>query len=201
MTGKPRQRRSSEQVRELIAGAARVTFAEHGFAGATTRDIAQRAGVGEVLIFRHFGSKADLFEQVVFAPFDRMIGDFLEVVRDDPPDRLGGNERFVRSIYPFLKENADLLRAIARSGATAGGGLAHGLDNYFARAAQRMRQQYARERVEAEIAPELGVRFGFGMLAAAILFEEWFFPDSQPPDDMVREVLSRMLYKALSPAD
>ncbi len=43
----------------LMAAAARV-FAETGYRGATTRRIAQEAGVNEVSLFRHFGSKGEL---------------------------------------------------------------------------------------------------------------------------------------------
>ncbi len=42
-----------------MAAAARV-FAETGYRGATTRRIAQEAGVNEVSLFRHFGSKGEL---------------------------------------------------------------------------------------------------------------------------------------------
>ncbi len=45
----------------LLNAAARV-FAETGYRGATTRRIAQEAGVNEVTLFRHFGSKADLVQ-------------------------------------------------------------------------------------------------------------------------------------------
>jgi AcrR family transcriptional regulator len=48
----------------LLAGAARV-FARHGLAGATTRAIAREAGVNEVTLFRHFGSKERLLAAVV----------------------------------------------------------------------------------------------------------------------------------------
>lgn len=196
----PRARRSGEAVRALIADAARSAFAEHGFAGATTRDIAHRAKASEVLIFRYFGSKSALFEEVVFAPFNGLLRDFIDAHRDDEPDRLGGNEQFVRSFYPFLKANADLLQAMAKSPAAQGeNGPIHGLDDYFNRAADRMRRQYAREGVESEIAPELCVRFAFGMLAAAILFSNWFFPGGDADGEEVTHALARMLYKALSP--
>lgn len=44
---------------KLLEAAARV-FAETGYRGATTRRIAHEAGVNEVTLFRHFGSKAEL---------------------------------------------------------------------------------------------------------------------------------------------
>lgn len=49
---------------KLIEAAARV-YAEAGFRGATTRRIAEEAGVNEVTIFRLFGSKAALIAQAV----------------------------------------------------------------------------------------------------------------------------------------
>ena len=56
-------------VRELIVEAARACFAEHGYAGTTTRLVASRAGGVENLIFKHFGTKAGLFDAAVVSPF------------------------------------------------------------------------------------------------------------------------------------
>ena len=49
---------------KLIEAAARV-YATAGFRGATTRRIAEEAGVNEVTIFRLFGSKAALIDEAV----------------------------------------------------------------------------------------------------------------------------------------
>jgi AcrR family transcriptional regulator len=40
-------------------------FAEHGWRGTTTRRIAEAAGVNEVTVFRHFGSKAALLAEAI----------------------------------------------------------------------------------------------------------------------------------------
>lgn len=197
-----RQRRSGMEVRALIERSARAAFAEHGFAGATTRAIAQAAGASEVLIYRYFGSKTALFEEVVLAPFNRLIDRFLDEHRNDPPDRLRGNEAFVRALYPFLRDNADLLQALVKShpAGRGGDGTPPGLDGYFTLAAERMRSQYGRDGVAPEVAPELCVRFAFGMIAAAILFEDWFFPEAAPDQPAVTHALTRMLFKAMAPA-
>lgn len=47
----------------LAAGAE--LFAERGFERTTVRDIAARAGANQALLFRYFGSKEDLFREVV----------------------------------------------------------------------------------------------------------------------------------------
>ena len=43
------------------------TIAERGYAGATTRQIAEAAGVSEVTLFRKFGSKAELVKRTISA--------------------------------------------------------------------------------------------------------------------------------------
>ena len=48
-----------------IKSAASELFAERGFHATTTRQIAACAGVNEVTLFRHFGSKSELFDRVL----------------------------------------------------------------------------------------------------------------------------------------
>lgn len=59
------------QAREAILTVAKEQFAEQGYAGATLRSIALRAGVDHALVKYHFGSKEGLFRAVMelaFAP-------------------------------------------------------------------------------------------------------------------------------------
>ncbi|MCU0622461.1 MAG: TetR/AcrR family transcriptional regulator [Gemmatimonadaceae bacterium] len=61
----------SVPLRERIAEAAAKVYGEFGFRGATTRRIAEEAGVNEVTLFRTFGSKAALIVEVL----ERQIGE------------------------------------------------------------------------------------------------------------------------------
>jgi len=54
-----------EPTRKKILAAALTLFSQRGYLGATTRQIAREAGVAEVTLFRHFGSKEKLFEEVI----------------------------------------------------------------------------------------------------------------------------------------
>jgi AcrR family transcriptional regulator len=54
-----------EETRERILLAAAQVFGEQGYARATTRAIAETAGVNEVTLFRHFGNKESLFKAVM----------------------------------------------------------------------------------------------------------------------------------------
>lgn len=55
------QRLPAEERRRLILEAALDAFAEKGFNGARTKDVAQRAEVSETLIFQHFANKEELY--------------------------------------------------------------------------------------------------------------------------------------------
>jgi len=63
---RPTRRPPARQL--LLAAAARV-FARDGLEGATTRAISREAGVNEVTLFRHFGTKEHLIEAVVGSAF------------------------------------------------------------------------------------------------------------------------------------
>ena len=55
---------SSDSRSRILEATLRI-FGEHGYLGATTRLIAQEAGVNEVTLFRHFGSKDELIREAV----------------------------------------------------------------------------------------------------------------------------------------
>jgi AcrR family transcriptional regulator len=55
------ERKSKEERREEILDAAQAVFAESGYHGASTEEIARRAGISQPYVFRLFGTKKDLF--------------------------------------------------------------------------------------------------------------------------------------------
>jgi len=66
----PQTRFSSADRREQILDVATGLFARQGFQGTTTKLIAEKAGVNEALIFRHFPNKGELYWTVI----ERKIG-------------------------------------------------------------------------------------------------------------------------------
>ena len=61
----PQVRLSLARRRRQLIDAARRVFAERGFRGATTRQIAAAAGVTEALIFQHFPDKDALYDAIL----------------------------------------------------------------------------------------------------------------------------------------
>src|ERR1041384_2729901 len=56
------QRKTADERRDEILDAAFVEFAERGLHGASTEEIAKRAGISQPYVFRLFGSKKELFK-------------------------------------------------------------------------------------------------------------------------------------------
>lgn len=96
-------------VRERLIEAAARVFAEAGYRGATTRRIAQDAGVNEITLFRHFGSKDALLSEAVrvHGVPEKGIGE-LPAEPTDPIAELG---EWCRAQHAFLMERRSLIRA------------------------------------------------------------------------------------------
>jgi AcrR family transcriptional regulator len=58
-------RLDSDERRKAIVTAAVPLFARKGFAGTTTRELAEAAGISEALLFRHFPSKQLLYREIL----------------------------------------------------------------------------------------------------------------------------------------
>jgi AcrR family transcriptional regulator len=70
------ERKSKEERREEILDAALGVFAERGLEGASTEEIARRAGISQPYVFRLFGTKKELFKAVVARCFRRTLETF-----------------------------------------------------------------------------------------------------------------------------
>jgi AcrR family transcriptional regulator len=74
--GVTHKRKTAEERRESVLDAAYVEFAEHGLDGASTEDIAAKAGISQPYVFRLFGTKKQLFIAVVARCFRETLEAF-----------------------------------------------------------------------------------------------------------------------------
>lgn len=91
MTNQPRPNDDAPEPEESTAArilaAARQVYAEAGFRGTTTRRVAQLAGVNEITLFRHFGTKNTLIQAALASNYENPgPGPLGEPA--DPPDEL-----------------------------------------------------------------------------------------------------------------
>jgi AcrR family transcriptional regulator len=95
--------------RELLLEAALKVFAEHGTRGATTRRIAHAAGVNEVTLFRHFGSKEGLLREAL-GTSKRAVSFVDTHLPDTPVDPEAELTEFCRHHHRALFESRSIIR-------------------------------------------------------------------------------------------
>lgn len=106
---------------ERILRAALQAFSELGFEGATTREIATRAGVPLGLLQYHFGGKPKLWRAAVDRAFARLRGG-LEAILADPRarDERARLRRLIRGQVAFVSQNPEFVRLMHDEGKRRG---------------------------------------------------------------------------------
>jgi AcrR family transcriptional regulator len=173
-------RRAPDEVRRLLLEAARSLFAAKGYAGASTRDIALKAGVSEALLFRHFGTKAKLFERAILDPINEFIHDYVEQwtarsATDHTPE--GISFAYVDGFYRLLSENRELVLALVTAQAyesiqelNDASPLSRLLDELETVAGREA------ELRGFEFDVQISTRLVAGMVMSMALLDEWLFP-------------------------
>jgi AcrR family transcriptional regulator len=94
-----RGKRNKDLRQRALIEAATAIFAEHGYEGATTNEIAQRAGCSEGLIHRYFSGKRGL----LLAIMDTKVGEAVEDFTSGVPDSGTVEEEIEQIILWHLK--------------------------------------------------------------------------------------------------
>jgi AcrR family transcriptional regulator len=109
-----------EATRERIVKAALAAFAERGFRGASTREIAQRAGTNQGLITYHFRTKDALWRAAADRIFGRLATSLREQLAsfgsEDPRERA---REAIRVYVGFAAAHPELFRLMVDEGKNA----------------------------------------------------------------------------------
>jgi TetR/AcrR family transcriptional regulator len=125
----PRKRLTAAARRQMILDAARDVFVESGLNGARLRDIADRVGITEAYLYRHFASKTDLYEAAVHAPVLEATGAFArrveELAGSDPMTGLDLVRRINELMLEFMVDAVPYLGVALFSDVASGGSFYH----------------------------------------------------------------------------
>jgi TetR/AcrR family transcriptional regulator len=84
-----KQRLSAEARRAAVLDTACRVFSRSSYRGATTAEIAREAGISEPILYRHFGSKRDLYLACLDEAWQTFRGEAAAAVAEDPVGCLG----------------------------------------------------------------------------------------------------------------
>lgn len=90
MTEQRSERLPRAQRREQILAAATTAFARAGFAATSLDDVAREAGISRMIVYRHFDSKRDLYEQALVR-----VGDLIKAATE-------GDEITMKTLEAFI---------------------------------------------------------------------------------------------------
>lgn len=118
MPAKPAESKRKEKVARILAAADEL-FGAQGYDAVSVRDVAQGAGVNKALVFYYFGSKEELFGQVLTRYYDahrKALEDALEA----PGDLDERFRRLVDAYFDFMASNIRFARLVQQQIVGAG---------------------------------------------------------------------------------
>jgi len=104
-----RRETERDEHRNYILRTAERLFAERGFLGVTMREIAQRAEFALGTVYRFFGGKGELYEQMI----DKKVEEFVEFVTHETASGRTAREKvrkFIEAKLTFFSRNLDFVR-------------------------------------------------------------------------------------------
>jgi AcrR family transcriptional regulator len=158
----------------------------------STREIAERAGIAEALLFRNFGSKATLYSEVTLGSFRDFLADWERVSAEIEPRTDEALARaFVEQFYDYLRANRGLILSYIAVSVFEPEVVPFDRTSPLLDALNTIARWSQRELPEVKkFAPArvlVANRALAGMILSMAMFEDWLLPDlGEPPS---REVI------------
>lgn len=189
-----RLRRSTGEVRALILDSARTLFSAQGYEATSTREIVEHAGVAESMLFRHFGSKQALFDEVMLKPFVGFVQTFIDEWNTVPagevvPARLA--YRFISGFSNQCADSRDLIETVCGGGTYSkdrplASQASEGLQQLVDTLAKQVTDYHIAVGRGFEMDPKLSVRLTIALIVGVAQLSEGFI--GAVDDDLVSEM-------------
>jgi AcrR family transcriptional regulator len=146
---RPKRRLPAEERRAAVLEAASEVFAERGYLGASIDRIAEAAGISPPVIYRHFGSKKELYVELLRQSGAALLAATTEEEGyDSVEELLRGN---IRAFFRFVEEHPAAWRILFLDPAP---------DPEIAEAQRQIQEAATRRLAEVIVARVRGLRVG-----------------------------------------
>lgn len=184
--------------------AARTLFEKQGYQATTTQQIVELARVDAPTLYRHFSSKAELFEVATLAAMKEFIAQHFDCWRAGPP---GGDlevlvRHFVVGFFEVIDAHRESFRLLMASSTDDGmlGELARSMSRQFTEGLAMFRRivldECRAQGLSGITSPDCTLAASTGMVLCVALFADWLFPTGQLPsrDAQVDEIVAMTLH-------
>jgi len=204
-----KRRRDPEKTRQKIDEAALELFAEQGFAGTATSEIARRAGVAEGTIFRHYPNKkavligvmAPVIQRVMAPLATRKIKRILGEQHADVEALLG---ELLRERIDFMQHAPRFLRVVMQEASLHPDVRDLVADVFLAQVRPVFGEQLddlkARGLVDASLNNDSVMRMIISVVAGYVLLAHMLYTDHSFDDAQEIDQMVRVLARGLAPA-
>ncbi|MHB8695054.1 MAG: TetR/AcrR family transcriptional regulator [Solirubrobacteraceae bacterium] len=185
-----RRYRPEAETRALLIAAATELFSAQGYTETSTSQIAERAGVPEIALFRYFETKANLFRIAIFDPLGALIRRYAEQWNDlaAPGLSLLAGDEFIDAFYHSMIEHRGALITLFTTR------LRETADTESAREQQAAMSEILdplTQAIQREITPEqhpgvdvaVATRLTIAMIGGTVFFKDWLFPSDEDISD------------------
>jgi AcrR family transcriptional regulator len=171
-------------VRARMLKAAHELFTELGYRATTTKEIAARANVAEPTLFRHFGSKVDVFEASILTPLKTYIEQWsqswVDFAENATLDDMAGN--LVEGLYTVIRQDRRIFHELMAARSDPHSDLYQSAVEVSSQLRQGLRAVH-------DAAFDIADRYGLpaddkpatigavaSMIIGAALFDDWAYP-------------------------
>jgi AcrR family transcriptional regulator len=102
------ERKTEQSTREKILNSAQKLFSKHGYDGTTTKELAEKAGIAEGTLFRHFANKKAILVEVATQGWVELLTDLLMELSEMASYEAISQVMYKRMLR--LRENYDMMR-------------------------------------------------------------------------------------------
>lgn len=188
---------------ERILAAATALFGERGYAGTTTRAIAEAAGVNEVTLFRRFESKAGVL-RAIGERFAEQAAGFAAARQPDPGDTRATLLALARSEIASAAQNGGAAIRLAFDARTVpevaeilGEGPRRNMDALAAYMAERQNAGDLRQDLDSRVLAEAF----FSMTSSYVMYRMVLGAEEMPSDPALDATIGQLVDLYLSGAD
>ena len=202
----PRSPQGSDAIHDRLIRVATQLFTAHGYRATTTRQIVAAAGTTERTLFKHFGSKAGIFEATIIEPFSELIRDWAQSFATYPPDHplADAIETWAGELVAFVEVHRELLRMLIAAefdGDETLKTVAERISAFFAAQLQRLADdagsRFVSGRAYNVAEPRIALAGGVSMALGMVLLDSWLFARGTAPrgrDEVVGEIATMVMH-------
>jgi AcrR family transcriptional regulator len=204
-----RRRRPENLRRRLLDTGARL-FTAQGYQATAYDEIAEDAGVSQSVLFRHFGSKAELLVATVMEPFSEFLAEFTaqwdQLRQEQPVGEHPLRREFTTELFVRLQAHREPLRAMLTAmQSPTGDSLMRELGTrlgVMTAEIVRIGESHDRDLHRTQYEVDLTLRLVVGTVVTMTVLDDWFMPagPNGPSDQQVCDVLATLILYGGQPA-